>query len=232
MVYLRGNGFMKKGFTLSEVLITMGIVGIIASITIPAVMKNYKYRVYATSIEKVYSQFTDAAKSIMADEQTQNLQETTLAAPSKCATSTQKAQGACYFLNEYFKVAMKDCGAKAYKPTRVCLADSYQNLDGTKSGTLGGGWYCVQTTNGMAICGTYNGANGVPTFIIDTNGPAEPNIGGRDLFTVDLKADGTVSDFGQGAWGPDQCGKINNEPHYYSAGCLNKLMQEGWKMNY
>ena len=31
---------MKQGFTLSEVLITLGIVGIVAVLTIPGVMKN------------------------------------------------------------------------------------------------------------------------------------------------------------------------------------------------
>ena len=39
--------FNKKfGFTLSEVLITLGIVGIVAALTIPAIMKNYKNRLY------------------------------------------------------------------------------------------------------------------------------------------------------------------------------------------
>ena len=33
---------MKKGFTLAEVLITLGIIGIVAAITIPNLVSNYK----------------------------------------------------------------------------------------------------------------------------------------------------------------------------------------------
>ena len=32
----------KKGFTLAEVLITLGIIGVIAALTMPAVVGNYK----------------------------------------------------------------------------------------------------------------------------------------------------------------------------------------------
>ena len=49
---------MKQGFTLSEVLITLGIVGIVAVLTIPGVMKNYKNRLYTAQLEKVYSQYS------------------------------------------------------------------------------------------------------------------------------------------------------------------------------
>ena len=58
---------MKKGFTLSEVLITLGIVGLIAALTIPAVMKNYKNRLYVSQLQKVYSQLSDATKSVISD---------------------------------------------------------------------------------------------------------------------------------------------------------------------
>ena len=58
MVYSRGIWNMKKGFTLSEVLVTMGIVGLISALTIPAIMKDYKNKVMAASIEKTYSQLS------------------------------------------------------------------------------------------------------------------------------------------------------------------------------
>ena len=43
---------MKKGFTLSEVLITLGIVGVVAVLTVPGVMKNYKSRLYTAQLQK------------------------------------------------------------------------------------------------------------------------------------------------------------------------------------
>ena len=36
------GGQMKKGFTLAEVLITLGIIGIVAAMTLPALVGRYK----------------------------------------------------------------------------------------------------------------------------------------------------------------------------------------------
>ena len=53
--------FNKKfGFTLSEVLITLGIIGIVAVLTIPAVMKNYRNRLYVAQLQKTYAQISEA----------------------------------------------------------------------------------------------------------------------------------------------------------------------------
>ena len=37
---------MKKGFTLAEVLITIGIIGIVAAITIPSIITAYRRIAY------------------------------------------------------------------------------------------------------------------------------------------------------------------------------------------
>lgn len=46
---------MKKGFTLAEVLITLGIIGVVAAITIPGLMTAHKARVLQTQYLKSYS---------------------------------------------------------------------------------------------------------------------------------------------------------------------------------
>lgn len=45
----------KAGFTLAEVLITLGIVGIVAAMTLPVVIKKYKRHVVEVKLEKFYS---------------------------------------------------------------------------------------------------------------------------------------------------------------------------------
>ncbi len=42
----------KKGFTLAEILITLGIIGIVAAMTIPTLISNYKKKEYSTKIKK------------------------------------------------------------------------------------------------------------------------------------------------------------------------------------
>lgn len=42
----------KKAFTLAEVLITLGIIGIVAAMTIPALIANYQERVIVSQLKK------------------------------------------------------------------------------------------------------------------------------------------------------------------------------------
>lgn len=51
-----------KAFTLAEVLITLGIIGIIAALTLPALIQNYRKKEVVTKLEKVYSIVNNAIK--------------------------------------------------------------------------------------------------------------------------------------------------------------------------
>lgn len=50
----------KKGFTLAEVLITLGIIGVVAALTIPSLIGNYKKKVTATKLKQTYSILSNA----------------------------------------------------------------------------------------------------------------------------------------------------------------------------
>ncbi len=45
----------KKGFTLAETLITIGIIGVVAALTIPTMMSYYRKKVKSTRLKKFYS---------------------------------------------------------------------------------------------------------------------------------------------------------------------------------
>lgn len=51
---------MKKAFTLAEVLITLGIIGVVAAMTLPALVGNYKKKVTVTRLKKFYSTMQQA----------------------------------------------------------------------------------------------------------------------------------------------------------------------------
>ena len=51
-----------KGFTLAEVLITLGIIGVVAAMTLPTVINNYKKQVAVNKLKKFYSVMTQAIK--------------------------------------------------------------------------------------------------------------------------------------------------------------------------
>ena len=46
---------MKRAFTLAEVLITLGIIGIVVALTMPALIWNYRKKQTVTQLKKVYS---------------------------------------------------------------------------------------------------------------------------------------------------------------------------------
>ena len=51
---------MKKAFTLSEVLIVIGIIGIVAAITLPVLVSNYRKKVYSARLKGFYSTMSQA----------------------------------------------------------------------------------------------------------------------------------------------------------------------------
>lgn len=56
--------FQSNAFTLAEVLITLGIIGVVASITIPILQKNIQDAEYKTSYKKVFSTASQVINSL------------------------------------------------------------------------------------------------------------------------------------------------------------------------
>ena len=57
----------KIGFTLAEVLITLGIIGVVAALTIPTLMANHRKNVVETRLAKFYSTMNQAIHMAEAD---------------------------------------------------------------------------------------------------------------------------------------------------------------------
>lgn len=59
---------MKRAFTLAEVLITLGIIGVVAALTLPALIENYQKKVAAVRLEKFYTIMSQAVISWVAED--------------------------------------------------------------------------------------------------------------------------------------------------------------------
>ena len=53
---------VNKAFTLAEVLITLGIIGVVAAMTIPTLVQSYKKKVVESRLVKFYSTMQQAIK--------------------------------------------------------------------------------------------------------------------------------------------------------------------------
>lgn len=61
------NNKIKKGFTLAEVLITLGIIGVVAAMTLPTLVQKQQDKVTVTKLKKVYSVMQNATIRSIAD---------------------------------------------------------------------------------------------------------------------------------------------------------------------
>ncbi|MCM1338244.1 MAG: type II secretion system GspH family protein [Muribaculaceae bacterium] len=99
---------MKVGFTLAEVLITIGIIGIVAALTIPALLqKNFEKRTI-TQLRATQSILSNAIR--MAEEEHGTMDGWSQNRKEDATTATLFANN----LKPYLKLAL-DCGVNASK---------------------------------------------------------------------------------------------------------------------
>lgn len=225
------KGKFKIGFTLAEVLITLGIIGIVSALTIPTLVMNHQTKVRITQLQKVYNDISNAAVAALADERVDSLDYTYV---------FESTSGAIKFLEKYLKVA-KTCNSANLDD---CLAGTYSSLDGSASAAVADilprGSQCVGLTSGASVCAAYVYADdgydthGSISFVIDVNGKGAPNTNGRDLFQFDMYSDGKIGNsymYNDSAASGEQC-QENKSDADYGGSCFSKVVADGWKMDY
>ena len=68
----------KAAFTLAEVLITLGIIGVVAAMTLPTLIQNHKKQTYVNQLKKVVNTLGNAVQMAIADEGVSNFDATKL----------------------------------------------------------------------------------------------------------------------------------------------------------
>lgn len=162
----------QAGFTMSEVLITLGIVGVVASLTLPSVIMNYQKKQTVVELKKVYAELQNAIKLSEID----NGPMSEWNFPEKCASDDPEEVKP--FIEKYYLPYFKN--AKLVKsPYKVSIGALYfvrywVILD---NGTIFGLHSCI-------------GSDYIWLFV-DLNGIKGPNKVGRDIFVFDAyKYDG------------------------------------------
>ena len=59
----------RRGFTLAEVLITLGIIGVVAAITMPTLMADTKYKQVGVKLAKFHNNLENSARAYAADRE-------------------------------------------------------------------------------------------------------------------------------------------------------------------
>ena len=87
--------FSHNGFTLAEVLITLGIIGVVAAITLPTLIQNYQKQVYVNSLQKALNTTENMFKKMQADEEAADLGSTEFFTKGVCHSTTSNWSTEC-----------------------------------------------------------------------------------------------------------------------------------------
>ena len=219
----------SAAFTLAEVLVTLGIIGVVVAMTIPSLIVNYQKQQTVTRLKKSYNILYQTLvrneaddNDIIIDASAPTIQTSidyveTYLAPymqiiKKCGTDTT---GECEFnakgLNGSTMSTIEHCNATS---TKIFLNDGVEIMP------------CI-TTNANYM-----------QFYIDINGNKKPNVVGKDVFAFEygLKTDNsiykklfprfnydTVED--HIADQENRCNKNQN-----GLACASLIMVDGWQM--
>lgn len=173
-----------NAFTLTEVLLAVVIVGIIAGMVLPVLTTNFYTYLYNNAYDRDVNKIEEAVEGLNIAENQKTFFDTMMyvdAKPESYAETSGK------FLKKYLRVA-KYCGDS----NGDCFAKSYSayTIDKKKEDytpTFDGA--CASLKNGASICITPQvGLTGIHGFI-DLNGAKGPNILSKDLrqFFIDPK---------------------------------------------
>ena len=182
------NNSRKIAFTLAEVLITLGIIGVVAAMTMPSLIQHHREKAMVTSLEKFVSTISQAVDLYKADNECVD-------SISTCVSYISKGDENCEnFAPIAAKMNVIASVNRANKSTADWLPDKAYNYYGEEQEGIYGG---VSKRN-IGTCayllndGTTFAVDSNPTnfdIMVDVNGKKLPNRVGQDIFPLLIGAD-------------------------------------------
>ncbi len=176
-----------KGFTLAEVLITLGIIGVVAAMTMPTLINKAKEKEFRSAYKKAYSAASQALLRMRAEGEFLDI-----------SPNISEGEGKyTYAIGENFKIM-----SKYFRTTKTCFennADKCWVCDKGQAGYLYNGapdWlgcskssYSFVDYSGMAW---YLYSNRENAIVVDVNGNKGPNKLGQDRYGLQFAAAGFI----------------------------------------
>lgn len=249
----------RHGFTLAEVLITLGVIGVVAAITLPILVQNYKKHVWVNQLKSTISIIENGLKKAIADDGVENITDTSLwasATSAPCNGTMGNLNNCKEFydnLSKYYKYEIKQYSS----------GHQYKPLKGGNPGSGFNTYLDITLTNGASIIFNQLGNTATPVsnvgnsgygyghIFIDVNGIKGPDTAGRDLFFFGVDMNGHLVPYGGKEMPKLACNNDDNcYNYYYSVNnwkdhtifgcetnrfgyyCAARIIENGWKMDY
>ena len=215
----------RFGFTLAEVLVTLGIIGVVSAMTVPTLMQNYQRKSYVTQLHKVYNELSQALLQYQTDRNALNLKE----------AGINSNDSVINFYRTYFK-NVKECDSMS-----ECFADTYRKMDGTVTAEWSNNYTSFVLPSGASVRPVYSlEGNKIMNIAVDVNGTAGPNIVGRDLFGLYVYNNSLIDETPPDESSNAPLTKEQRDELFNSScikttsvnGCFGKILNDNWEMTY
>lgn len=180
---------IRKGFTLAEVLITLGLIGVVAALTLPALVNNTKGKELESQYKKAYTVLTQALNRMNAEQgYIANYENYDIESHEFAKT-----------FNKYF-ISAKDCGANGcstYTDENENYLSNYKSYTGQKSFGIwfDDGQFII--SDSMLITINHHSDYNKILIGVDINGiNKRPNRYGHDFFIFQVMDDGKLLPLG------------------------------------
>ena len=201
----------KVAFTLAEVLITLGIIGVVAAITIPTIVNHYKEKVTITKLKKLNSTFQNAFNLMRQEE---------FGGGDASEWGDISRDEFVQAYTKYLSVAQ----VCTQQDIQKCFYNTnYANLNGEQNQLYVSSYSGFILNDGAPVAVGWSGANSEYTIstgnygqiFVDINGKNPPNILGRDVFSFIIRKDAVIA---RGTINPG----ANSSSKYDKQGYCNK----------
>lgn len=201
------SGARKGAFTLAEVLITLGIIGVVAALTLPSLIQKYQDQVLENQLKKTYSTLSQGIQKAMADDGVSVFYDTELF--QACTYPKQKSNACAQMVKKYFNVVAVKTDRREYyidviQTKYIDGKTVFLGRDKSK-GMFHPHWalgrsdysdrFMLSDGSEFTFGAEVNQYGNYAHIDIDTNGEKGPNTEGLDIFGVGVREDGRLEDW-------------------------------------
>ena len=197
-----------KGFTLTEVLITLGIIGVIAALTIPQLYSRTRNAHLGAQLANAISTIENATGLYIYDQNVRNLSQLNAVPSPKTLLQTLAD-------NKYIKLSTVNTSDLPSGLPDTCTT-AFSLPDKSIIGA------CSDT----AVSAFNNAAGQQIFFLSSTSANQDTAIEGLDFFIMTLAADGLIYLPGRDYDADAACTELDG-----GAGCAGKIASNGWKVD-
>jgi prepilin-type N-terminal cleavage/methylation domain-containing protein len=165
------------GFTLAEVLITLGIIGVVAALTIPGVIRKYEIKSLESSFKTTYSILSQMTMFMKSED-----------SGIKTEVAVRDLFPKYLKYDKIYTSNTRSLGVLGYKTSGFRTVDNqtYFNPEGHGGGAIILNNGSILIPSKRSASNSYSGINWFTStnlnFVVDTNGTKRPNRLGYDVF--------------------------------------------------